>query len=359
MYRARSGPLANLNLGDRLRALRGPRQQRPARGRLPVGGPSERKGITPKRVILAVLGALLGWILLSFVVFLISAQTSKGVSGDARDALASGGPLLTGSTILVLGSDERPGPDTTGGRADSILLLRVGFGTVRRLSLLRDSVAEIPGHGPDKINAAYAIGGSPLMIDTVEGFLGNGLEVNHLVEVNFDNFPRFIDAVGGVDVDVKGKVVAAGFDAAVTGPDECAPGKGEEAPPEGFRLDKGECHLDGAQALTFARIRQNQADPGEDDADRAARQQAVVSGIRSQLLSPSAFVRLPWIAWQAPRTIRSDLRGPGLTLLFVDVLTGGTGKTRVLEPSGVSAVGGGLAISEEERASAVEELLGN
>ena len=56
--------------------------------------------------------------------------------------------------------------------------------------------AEIPGHGTQKINGAYAIGGPGLMIKTVEDFLGNGLEIDHLIEVDFGDFPAFIDAHG-------------------------------------------------------------------------------------------------------------------------------------------------------------------
>ena len=61
----------------------------------------------------------------------------------------------------------------------------MGFGEVRRLSILRDSFANIPGAESQKINAAYFIGGAPLMINTVEQFMGNGLEIDHLISVKF------------------------------------------------------------------------------------------------------------------------------------------------------------------------------
>ena len=59
-------------------------------------------------------------------------------------------------------------------------------------------MVDIPGHGRNKINAAYALGGPALAVQTVKQFLG--IEVNHLVEVDFDNFPELVDALGGVDV---------------------------------------------------------------------------------------------------------------------------------------------------------------
>ena len=101
----------------------------------------------------------------------------------------------------MLGSDARteglaePG---SGGpsRSDSIMLLRIGGGANASLSIPRDTVVDIPGHGTDKINAAYAFGGPALATQTVKEFLG--IEVNHVVEVSFENFPQLIDALGGV-----------------------------------------------------------------------------------------------------------------------------------------------------------------
>ena len=139
------------------------------------------------------------------MLFLVSAQTQEGVSDSAERALSSGGSLLSGSTILVLGSDARTGDSIDESqqgpsRADTIMLVHAAFGGVRKLSIPRDSFAEIPGHGGQKINAAYALGGPALMIETVEGFMGNGVKVNHLIEVDFEDFPKLIDALGGIDV---------------------------------------------------------------------------------------------------------------------------------------------------------------
>ena len=93
-----------------------------------------------------------------------------------------------------------------------------------------------------------------------------------------------------------------------------------------MRLSKGEHHLDGKDALAFARVRKNECDPSEDDRARAARQQQVMSAIRSQILSPSTFFRLPLVSWEAPQTLRTDLKGPGLLALFTDLMTGGSGQ---------------------------------
>src|SRR5262249_31400639 len=153
---------------------------------------------------------------LSLVLFLVSAQVHHGVSNDAKQALSGGGSLLTGTNILVLGSDRREGASidksqTGPSRADSIMVVHSAFGTVRKLSIPRDSYAQIPGDEAQKINAAYAIGGTPLMIKTVEGYLGNGLKINHVIEVDFKNFPKLVDALGGVTVNNKTRICAPPF----------------------------------------------------------------------------------------------------------------------------------------------------
>ena len=279
----------------------------------------------------------------------MSAQTQTGVSGTAEDALTGGGnSLLTGSNVLVLGSDSRAGDSidesqTGPGRADSILVMRASLGSVKKLSIPRDSLAQIPGHDAQKINAAYALGGTSLMIKTVEDFLGNGLKINHVVEVDFQDFPDLIDAVGGVTVNNKSKICAPEFDNFY----------------KGFNLSKGEHRLDGRTALGFARVRKNPCAPGENDLDRAARQQQVVSGLRGSLLRPAAFFRLPIISWQAPKAIKSDMKGPGLMGMFTDLITGNSDETNVLKPDCLGCgAGGSLVVSDTEKANAVEKLDG-
>ncbi len=312
------------------------------------GGPkrSLRNALRPGRVLKYLLLAALAWILVAIAIFFVSAQLQEGVPRRTERALA-GNPqsLLIGSTVLVLGSDARPAGSKEKGaggpaRADSILLLHAGFGNVRRLSLLRDSYAEIPGHSAQKINASYALGGSALAVRTVEGFLGNDLEVNHVVEVSFENFRTLIDAMGGINVTLKRCVRSRPF-------------SGRK-----FSLSRGKHRLTGRQALAYARVRKNTCAPNEGDEARAARQQQVLSSMRARLLSPLTFPRLPLIAWAAPRAIKTDMKGPGLSLLFLDLLTSGSPDTRVLAGAPIGP-GGSVLVSEGDRTRAVEELLGD
>jgi LCP family protein required for cell wall assembly len=345
VYRSRRSPLGPLTRSDELERFKDRSHERDRRPPRPA---RERRPITARRVARWVLIAIAGWLALSFALFMVSAQLEGGVTDDARDALSGNGNFLTGSTILVLGSDERKGEsiDETlsgPGRADSIMLVHASVGRISKLSIPRDAEASIPGHGTTKINAAYAIGGPALTIETVEQFLGNGLEINHLIEVDFEDFPKFVDALGGVTVQNESRICAPPFDNFW----------------RGFRLRRGEVELDGRRALGFARVRSNPCAPDENDLVRAERQQEVLSAIRRQLLSPGTFVRLPWVAWRAPETIRSDMRGPGLLALAADMASGGSGETRVLEPSCLGCgVDSSLQVPEDERAAAVRELLG-
>ena len=335
IYRSRKGLLSRFKRDEPggLDDLRREHQPRPRR---------VRKPISVGRVVKWVVLAAVAWIALSFVVFMVSAQLAEHSSGTADAALTRSGSLLSGSTILVLGSDARP-PDSkepgAGGpaRSDSMMLMHVGFGSVRKVSILRDSQANIPGHGVQKINAAYALGGAGLAVQTVEQFMGNGLKINHVLEINFENFPKLIDAMSGITVHLNRCIHSNRFGGRV------------------LILHRGDQHLTGKQALQYSRVRENKCAPNEDDRARARRQQQVLSAIRKRLLSPATFVRLPWVAWAAPRTVRSDMHGPGLAMLFADLATGGGGATRVLMPYGSN--GTQLLVSEAAKRRAVERLL--
>ena len=80
-------------------------------------------------------------------------------------------------------------------------------------------------------------------------------------------------------------------------------------------------------------MRKNNCAPGENDLDRAERQQEVLTGIRGSLLSPGTFARLPWVSWHAPKTLETDMASAGLMGLFVDLVTGNKAESNVLKPS--------------------------
>jgi LCP family protein required for cell wall assembly len=333
----------------------GPRPQRRnpfRRGPRPPGAP--RRRITPGRILKYVALALAGWVLVSAVLFLVSAQIQSSKTDDAANAQLGGGgfTLTSPNTILVLGSDARteenaePGAQTIGApsRSDSILLLRAGGGANAQLSILRDTVVDIPGHGQSKINAAYALGGPALAIETVEGFLD--IEINHLVEVNFENFPALVDALGGIDY--QGRCVISNING------------GTRNGGYTLRLRGGRHEIDGEQALALARTRKNECNPSEDDRARVRRQQKIMNSIKDKVISLETFVRLPWVAWAAPKAVQSDMSGPSLLGLVAAELIGGEANRNVLKPSGTTTLpdgGAGLTVDDASRQDAVDRFL--
>jgi LCP family protein required for cell wall assembly len=306
-------------------------------------------------VLLGLLALVGCWILLSLVLFFVSSHFERiAPPADVATALDPGGFMLTSANnILVLGSDRRPkgsrepGANTSGpSHSDVMMLIRTGGGHAARLSIPRDTIVEIPGHGTQKINAAYAIGGPALAISVVKKYLG--IPINHVVEVNFENFPQLIDAMGGIDY--TGSCVLSYLDG------------GSARGGFTLRLNAGAHHLDGREALALARTRENHCGPEAPlpDIARVQRQQALFSAMKGRLLSFSSFLRMPLIAWNTPPAIISDMSGPELLTLFAALATGGTPPTHVLEPSGTETLpdgGVGLTVSEAERRAAVSRFL--
>jgi len=312
-----------------------------------------RRWTTPKRILLVLGGIVVGWLLLSALLFLLSSHFERTSPPADVDAVLTpaGFPLTSANNILVLGSDRRqkdskePGAETTGpGRSDSIMLIRTGGGHSARLSIPRDTVVEIPGHGLQKINAAHEFGGPALSISVISHWLG--VPINHLVEVNFENFPQLIDAMGGVSY--TGGCIVSRLDG------------GSSNGGYTLRLPAGTHQLNGKQALALARTRENLCEPNETDIQREEHQQALFNDMKSRLMSPSSFLRMPLIAWSAPPAIISDMSGVELLGLFAALSIGGTPPTHVLRPTGsVTLPSGedGLTVSEASRRAAVARFM--
>lgn len=189
-----------------------------------------------------------------------------------------------GTTWLLVGSDSRQaltpeqqaelatGGDIGNGRTDTILLVHVpGFGSstpTTMVSIPRDSYVSVPGSGEDKINAAFAIGGAPLLAQTVEE--ATGLRLDHYAEVGFGGFAELVDAVGGVTM--------------------CPPEPISD-PLAGIDLPAGCQQLDGRAALGYVRTR---ATPRA-DLDRMTNQRQFMSALLHRAASPAVALNpLRW-----------------------------------------------------------------
>jgi LCP family protein required for cell wall assembly len=313
-----------------------------------------------------------GWLLLSFVLFAISAQIQKGkLPQSAKDALSGGPDVLLGQNILILGGDRRGktqhnanGSEGQGPpRADTIMVLHASLTSFRKLSIPRDSYAAIPNCGTQKINASLACNtrstnGNPAeTIKTVENFLG--IDINHIVIVDFDGFANFINTLGGVTIDVpknphikSGPVVCGDVDG------------GKKQGGISLKLPAGEITLEGDKALAFARLRHNTCDPSEDDRDRAARQQLVLNAIKGRLTSitrfPYNFIKGPFIGWDAPKAFISDMGGFTLPQVAIAAILGGSGSTNVLGANNQASSGpeGSIFIPQGACEEAVKKLIG-
>src|SRR5919204_1567294 len=381
VYRSRPGLLARLRAPDLSKFRRtagGDEKAPPGEGRTarergePPGGP---KRWTWKRVLKWVGIAALGWIVISIVTFAISAaiQSTK-LAGGVSDVL-HGNPFLAvdPQTILVLGSDVRPSglaapgeatpsrcvgaaskgetpPSGCSYRSDTLLLVRAGGLTFRKLSISRDTLAEIPGHGGQKINSAYAFGGAKLTVQTLENFLG--INIDHIAIVDFNGFRDFINAIGGVSVNLPEPVCSSVSGGAANG---------------GFslHLSKGEHTLDADQALTLARTRENTCGTlpiSGTDLERAMFQQDILDGMKSRLTSitriPYNFIHGPWIGWNAPKSFVSDMGAFTLPQLVFSAAISGSAGTKVLKPSSTDAAGN-LVVSHDECVRAVTKFLGH
>jgi LCP family protein required for cell wall assembly len=350
--------------------------------------PPRRARINPRRVLKWVGLAALAWILISLLAFGVSAQIQAFKLSDEAGKALHGNPFLLPSaqTILVLGTDARPPGSTDKAvseecfeqqskgekphdpcyqgefRADTLMLVRAGGGVFRKLSIPRDTFAEIPGYPPEKINAAFAFGGAALQIKTIEQFLG--IEIDHVAIVDFTGFEDLIDAVGGVPVDVPVKLCA-----------DISGGAGGGQGGVTLRLHKGENTLDGEKALAYSRVRHVGECPGPgksvyslggyDDLDREHAQQEVINGIKGRLTDPLRapynFLHGPIIGWEAPKAFVSDMGFFTMPQLILAAAIGGSSDAHVLCSSPKEGCGegpgGSIEAADSARRAAVHKFL--
>ena len=167
-------------------------------------------------------------------------------------------------TLMILGSDRRPKNNSEGAlggsRSDTIMLVRLDPDkeATAIMSLPRDLKVEIPGHGFDKINAAYELGGPALTLDTVKKL--TGLSINHVINVHFNGFWRAVNAVGCVFTDVDRRYY------------------NDSAEYSYINVQPGYQRLCGTKALQYVRFRHE-----DTDIVRAARQQDFLRQAKQQI----------------------------------------------------------------------------
>ena len=199
--------------------------------------------------------------------------------------------------VLILGSDSREaltekeriakgGPeDVEGERSDTIILGRFDpqGGQAVLLHFPRDLYVEIPGHGMDRINAAFTLGGPNLTIKTVKQL--THIPIHHYVEVNFKGFRRMVRALDGVEICIDQPMIDPHAD---------------------LNLPRAGCYeLSGREALAFVRARDVQGDEIP-DFSRIARQQQFIRAVMNKAFSLGSVARLPRLVRVAARSVVTD-----------------------------------------------------
>lgn len=357
------------------RVYRGGRAKGPIRHEPPKGEAGRRdgdayayKGPKPARkprrwrrrilwVLIGVILLFLVWALLGYLAFRSGIKdANKRLDPLAARALTPQKGLLLSNTsnILVLGADtgskSRQG---TQGRADTIILIRTDpdHHKIALLSIPRDLRVEIPRHGTEKINAAYAFGGPTLAVKTVERV--TGLRMNHVVVVDFSTFGEVVDALGGVTINVPRPILSNKFECPRHTQAQCARWPG-------WRFRKGPQTMDGRKALIYSRIRENQLNPSESDFTRGERQQAVIQAIADKTTSFNTFLKAPFIGDDLVSPLATDLSaGQILQLAWVKRRTPSSGWLRCRLGGTIANIGGAsYVIGSEENVSVIAMVTG-
>ncbi|MDP9750364.1 LCP family protein [Thermoanaerobacter pentosaceus] len=173
--------------------------------------------------------------------------------------------------VLILGLDETSpeGPH----RSDTMMVISYNTDTKKGyiLSIPRDTMVTIPGHGVQKINAAYSIGGPELAMVEVSQLIGE--DIRYYVKIDYEGFKKLVDAIGGVEMNVP---IDMNYD--------------DYAGNLHIHLKKGWQHLDGERALQLVRFRHGYA---MQDLERVKVQREFLLAVLDKIKSPSTILGLP------------------------------------------------------------------
>ncbi len=237
----------------------------------------------------------------------VISKVGKKETGD-RNRTASAMSRSYVKSVLIIGTDGRS--DDEQGRSDSMILLSFNSRTneIILTSFMRDCYVNIQDYGMDKLNAAYSYGGAELLMDTIESnFM---VEIDDYITVNFVSFAGIIDAVGGIDIDVSDEEaheinnILFSEVNQLMGDDQWAD----------FLESGGKLHLNGKQALSYARIRY----VGNSDFERTSRQRKVFEKIIPKAINPVAIGR---IAKSVIPKINTNMSTMGMYLLSLRLPT--------------------------------------
>ncbi len=233
-------------------------------------------------------------LLLLIVVYLVAIPLYYWTKIDKVDAEPSGNRPddQPGTNYLIVGSDKADDlsadqrkvlktGDRGGTNTDTIIVLHTGSGGRTLMSIPRDTLTEVPGEGTQMINSAFASGGAPKLVATVEKL--TGIHIDHYVELGFGSVINTVDAFGGVEI---------------------CPKQDMKDPLARLDIKKGCQEVDGLTALAYSRSRHVTA---LSDLDRVARQREVIGALGDEALSPWTFVN-PVRYWSLNKAASGAIR---------------------------------------------------
>ena len=235
--------------------------------------------------------------------------TTPGASPASTDSTLP--PSPSAMNLVLVGYDKRPAgsAEITEGRSDTIILVHIDpdRGYLSLLSVPRDMLADVPGYGLYKLNAAFAFGGGALLIRTVQSELG--LDLDHYIALNLEGFQAVTDALGGVYMDVDRRYY------------------NQTLAWEHIDLSAGYQLLNGAGALDYVRFRHDD----NIDFGRMARQQQFITAVREQALGWNLPFKIPSLIKALFSNLDTDLSATDLVKLAYWIMKLDSGRIKQAE----------------------------
>ena len=240
--------------------------------------------------------------------------------------------------VLLLGSDSRGEKNA---RTDTIMVAHYNpqSNNVKLISLMRDMYVSIPGHGKQKLNAAYSLGGTELLRQTIK--INFGLSIHNYAIVDFKGFEKAVDLLvpEGIEVDV---------------PYQMSEGIG-------MTIEEGTQQLHGKELLGYVRFRQDRLS----DFGRVQRQQEVISKLKDEAVSLNSVTKLPEMLDLLHTNIDTNIDSPTLLAIGKDVLTNAGREMQTIripqdgsfENTRLDGIGEVLEVDFDQNKDALEDFL--
>ncbi len=299
----------------------------PSGSGMPGKGPKKRRfpiwatvALSVLLLLLIVVGGIAGYYYYNFsspVSQIVGQQVTRLKGDEDPNAIRNGVDILSGPriNILLLGSDtdqkftNADGSHNYLAQSDIVVTIDPATRSVGMLSIPRDFWISVPGFGMHKLDEAYSLGGTAIgtgayspggvALSRLTIFQDFGIPINYYAWVGLDGFVKVINTVGGVDVDVLHPITDDNY------PDDVGNQTGDLYAYKRLYIPPGPQHLSGTEALEYVRSRHADL---VGDFGRSARQQQVLSALKTKLNNPDIVSKLPAIANDLNGYVKTDMQ---------------------------------------------------